>query len=96
VGLNLLERNLRPEEGSATDLMVVERGELAELAVGMSYALVGSPGQDGLGTVAQGFLEGSNVEVVTEMIDLITSQRAYEVNQKVIEAADQMLERTTR
>lgn len=58
--------------------------------------IVGSPGQDGLGTVAQGFLEGSNVEVVTEMIDLITSQRAYEVNQKVIEAADQMLERTTR
>lgn len=36
------------------------------------------------------------MEVVTEMIDLITSQRAYEVNQKVIEAADQMLERTTR
>ena len=58
--------------------------------------IVGTPGQEGLGTLAQGFLEGSNVEVVTEMIDLITSQRAYEVNQKVIEAADQMLERTTR
>ena len=58
--------------------------------------IVGTPGQDGLGTVAQGFLEGSNVEVVTEMIDLITSQRAYEVNQKVIEAADEMLQRTTR
>ncbi|MCU0673499.1 MAG: flagellar basal body rod protein FlgG, partial [Myxococcota bacterium] len=42
-----------------------------------------------------GFLEGSNVEVVTEMLDLITSQRAYEVNQKVIEAADEMLRRTT-
>lgn len=58
--------------------------------------LVANPGQEGLGQVSQGFLEGSNVEVVTEMIDLITSQRAYEVNQKVIEAADEMLARTTR
>ena len=57
--------------------------------------VVAAPGQEGLGTVAQGFLEGSNVEVVTEMLDLITSQRAYEVNQKVIEAADEMLRRTT-
>ncbi|MEM1414927.1 MAG: flagellar basal-body rod protein FlgG [Myxococcota bacterium] len=59
-------------------------------------ALVGPPGQDGTGTLSQGFLEGSNVEVVNEMIDLITSQRAYEVNQKVIEASDEMLQRTTR
>lgn len=55
--------------------------------------MVAKPGEEGLGTVAQGFLEGSNVEVVSEMIDLIASQRAYEVNQKVIEAADQMLRR---
>jgi len=58
--------------------------------------IVAQPGQEGLGTLSQGFLEGSNVEVVSEMIDLITSQRAYEVNQKVIEAADEMLGRTTR
>ncbi len=57
--------------------------------------IVATPGQEGLGTVAQGFLEGSNVQVVTEMIDLITSQRAYEVNQKVIESADEMLQRVT-
>lgn len=55
----------------------------------------GAPGEDGLGTIAQGFLEGSNVEVVTEMIDLIASQRAYEVSQRVIQAADEMLRRTT-
>jgi flagellar basal-body rod protein FlgG len=55
----------------------------------------GKPGEEGLGTVSQGFLEGSNVEVVNEMIDLISSQRAYEVNQKVIQAADEMLRRTT-
>ncbi|MDH5492050.1 MAG: flagellar basal-body rod protein FlgG [Myxococcales bacterium] len=58
--------------------------------------LVANAGEEGLGTFAQGFVEGSNVEVVNEMIDLITSQRAYEVNQKVIEAADEMLRRTTR
>lgn len=57
--------------------------------------IVGFPGDEGIGTVAQGFLEGSNVEVVNEMIDLITSQRAYEVNQRVIQAADEMLRKTT-
>ncbi|MEM7446648.1 MAG: flagellar basal-body rod protein FlgG [Myxococcota bacterium] len=58
--------------------------------------IVATPGQEGLGTIAQGFLEGSNVEVVNEMIDLISSQRAYDINQKVIEAADEMLKRITR
>ena len=43
-----------------------------------------------MGTVAQGMLEGSNVEVVNEMIDLIKSQRAYEINQRVIDSADDM------
>ncbi len=57
--------------------------------------LVTTPGQDGSGTFAQGFLEGSNVEVVNEMIDLISSQRAYELNQRVIQAADEMLRKTT-
>ena len=54
-----------------------------------------NPGEEGLGTLAQGFLEGSNVEVVNEMIDLISSQRAYDINQRVIQAADEMLRRTT-
>lgn len=58
--------------------------------------VVAQPGTEGLGTIAQGFLEGSNVQVVTEMIDLIASQRAYEVNQRVIQAADEMLQRTTQ
>lgn len=53
--------------------------------------LVAAPGEEGLGTLAQGMLEGSNVEVVTEMIDLIASQRAYETNHRVIQAADEML-----
>jgi flagellar basal-body rod protein FlgG len=53
--------------------------------------LIAMPGEEGLGTIAQGMLEGSNVEVVTEMIDLIASQRAYETNHRVIQAADEML-----
>lgn len=51
------------------------------------------PGMDGAGTVSQGFLEGSNVQVVNEMIDLISTQRAYEINQRVIQASDEMLRR---
>jgi flagellar basal-body rod protein FlgG len=52
---------------------------------------VGVPGgQDGIGTLQQGFLEGSNVSVVEEFVNLITSQRAYEANTKVVKAADEM------
>jgi flagellar basal-body rod protein FlgG len=58
--------------------------------------ILGQPGQEGLGTVAQGFLEASNVEVVTEMVDLIAAQRAYEINQRVITTADEMLQRVTQ
>ncbi len=53
------------------------------------------PGSDGSGELAQGFLETSNVQAVTEMIAMITTQRAYEMNSKVIQAADQMLGRLT-
>jgi flagellar basal-body rod protein FlgG len=58
-------------------------------------ALVANPGLEGAGTLQQGYLEASNVEVVNEMIDLIASQRAYEVNQRVITTADEMLRRVT-
>jgi flagellar basal-body rod protein FlgG len=52
----------------------------------------GNPGQNGLGTVAQGQLETSNVNIVDEMVGMITTQRAYETNSKVIQASDQMLQ----
>ena len=51
------------------------------------------PGEAGSGRILQGFVEGSNVKTVEEMIDLITTQRAYEMQSKVIQTADQMLQR---
>jgi len=56
-------------------------------------AVPGTPGENGLGTIAQGFLEGANVKVVDEMIDMIVAQRTYEINSKVIQAADQILQK---
>jgi flagellar basal-body rod protein FlgG len=55
----------------------------------------GTPGSPGFGSVLQGFLETSNVNVVSEITDLITAQRAYEMNSKVITAGDQMLSTLT-
>lgn len=52
----------------------------------------GSPGQSNLGSLAQGELEQSNVNIVDEMVNMITAQRAYETNSKVIQASDQMLQ----
>jgi flagellar basal-body rod protein FlgG len=53
---------------------------------------VGTPGLDGLGTLSQGFLENSNVQVVEEILQMIIAQRAYEANSKVIQTADEMLQ----
>ena len=54
-------------------------------------ATLGNPGEDGRGKVRQGMLEGSNVNVVEELVDMIETQRAYEVNSKMISATDEML-----
>ncbi|MFP5212860.1 MAG: flagellar basal-body rod protein FlgG [Acidobacteriota bacterium] len=51
----------------------------------------GQPGTDGFGTLLQGYLESSNINVVDEMVNMIVSQRAYEANSKVIKTADEML-----
>lgn len=58
--------------------------------------LVSTPGEDGLGTVRQGYLEDSSVDAVREITELIEAQRGYEMNAKVISAADQMLGATTQ
>jgi flagellar basal-body rod protein FlgG len=57
---------------------------------------LGTPGVEGIGTVLSGFLEGSNVEVVEEMVALITAQRAYEINSRSIQTADEMLSSATQ
>jgi flagellar basal-body rod protein FlgG len=56
----------------------------------------GTPGQDGLGTLRQGYLEESSVDAVREVTELIKAQRGYELNAKVITAVDQMLSATTQ
>ena len=55
-------------------------------------AASGAGGQDGLGNIRQGFLEGSNVNIVEELVNMIETQRAYEVNSKMISATDEMLQ----
>ena len=57
---------------------------------------VSVPGEDGLGTLRQGYLENSSVDAVREITELIEAQRGYELNSKVISAADQMLAATTQ
>ncbi len=54
-------------------------------------AVTGAPGSEGIGTLAQGFLELSNVSIIEEMVNMIVAQRAYEVNSKCIQVADEML-----
>ena len=54
----------------------------------------GTPGEDGFGTLSQEFLEGSNVNIMEEMVNMIAGQRAYEINSKAIKSADEMLQMT--
>ena len=53
--------------------------------------MTGTPGENGFGTILAGFLEKSNVQMVTELVNLITAQRAYEVCSRAIKAGDEML-----
>lgn len=56
--------------------------------------VLGTPNSQGFGRIAQGQLEASNVNIVEEMVNMITGQRAYELNSKVIQTGDQMLQQT--
>jgi flagellar basal-body rod protein FlgG len=55
----------------------------------------GNPDEEGYGRIGQGFLEGSNVNVAEELVQMILAQRAFEVNSRVIQAADEMLQNTS-
>jgi flagellar basal-body rod protein FlgG len=65
-------------------------GNLFRQTVSSGSPATGVPGQTGFGKIEQGYLEGSNVDPVKEITDLISAQRAYEINSKVIQAADDM------
>ena len=56
---------------------------------------VGTPGLNGLGTLSQGAVESSNVNIAEELVNMIETQRAYEMNSKAIQSADQMLQFVT-
>ncbi|RMD65189.1 MAG: flagellar basal-body rod protein FlgG [Alphaproteobacteria bacterium] len=59
-------------------------------------AILATPGSDGYGTIQQGALENSNVNIVAEITNLITAQRAYEMNSRVIQASDEMMSSVTQ
>lgn len=69
---------------------------LYEATIASGDPMQGNPGARGYGTVSQGFLEKSNVKVVEEMVNMISAQRAYEINSKAIQAADEMLQTASR
>jgi flagellar basal-body rod protein FlgG len=66
-------------------------GNLYALTEASGPEIQGLPMQLGFGSLRQGYLEGSNVEVVSELVSLITAQRAYEINSRAIRAGDEML-----
>ncbi len=71
-------------------------GNLFRETAGSGAPIVGEPGTEGIGTMRQGYLEDSGVDVVKEISELIEAQRGYELNAKVITAADEMYAATTR
>ncbi len=71
-------------------------GNLYRETAASGAALIGEAGKDGRGSLRQGYLEESNVDVVAQIAELIEAQRGYELNSKVISAADQMMGATTQ
>ena len=67
-------------------------GNLFEQTSASGQPTIGLPGDDGLGMLGQGFLETANVDVVQEMVNLITAQRAYELNSKMVTTSEEMLQ----
>ncbi|MBX9582088.1 MAG: flagellar basal-body rod protein FlgG [Gemmataceae bacterium] len=89
LGQLTLTRFLNP-----SGLLAEGRNLLAETAAS-GPPIIATPGQNGVGFVQQGFLERSNVDVVTELVSLIITQRAYEFNTRAVRTADNMLASTT-
>ncbi len=71
--------------------LLTQGGNVYRATEASGEAIGGRPGEDGMGSIAQGFLEGSNVRLVEEMVNLMVAQRAYEASVKVVQASDEML-----
>ncbi|MGD1888748.1 MAG: flagellar basal-body rod protein FlgG [Cohaesibacteraceae bacterium] len=98
--------------GTGTSAQVLGRIELARFATqsglqaigdnlfletaSSGASIAGNPGDQGFGTVRQGYIEIANVNSVTEISDLISAQRAYEMNSRVVRAADEMMSTTSQ
>ncbi len=96
---------MQPGQTAATQLASIQLANFSNpaglLSIGKNMyipsdssgdALPDVPGQNGLGTIAQGVLEMSNVSVAEEMVNMIVGQRAYEINSKAVQASDEMLQ----
>ncbi|MDO8303873.1 MAG: flagellar hook-basal body complex protein, partial [Sedimentisphaerales bacterium] len=68
-----------------------EGGNLLAETDASGTPMIGLPGRQGIGSIEAGFLEKSNVQMVSELVNLITAQRAYEINSRAIKAGDEML-----
>ena len=109
IGLNgtvqvLIDGETEPETVGQIDLAIfvnpagllsVGDNLLLETAASGS-PIVGTPGEEGLGQVVQGVLEASNVDVVTELVNMVEAQRAFEFNSQVLNTANEMLQRLTQ
>ncbi len=73
-----------------------EGGNLLAKTPASGEEITGTAGEDGFGSIQTGFLERSNVQMVTELVSLITAQRAYEINSRAIRAGDEMLTTANR
>jgi flagellar basal-body rod protein FlgG len=71
-----------------------EGGNVFSETIASGPATTGTPGLGGFGEMKQGYLEMSNVDVVSELVDLIVAQRTYELNSKVVKAGDRLLQAT--
>ena len=98
----LANREAPQELGTLELTMFTNPGGLSAIGGNLYAATMGAgdpvqvrPGEQGSGHLTQGFLETANVKAVEEMIDMITTQRAYELNSKVIQTADAMLQKLT-
>jgi flagellar basal-body rod protein FlgG len=105
VGVDGTVSVIQPEQAQPTELGQIELtnfvnpaglaslgGNLFRETASSGDPIDGTPGLDGLGTLSQGFLELSNVSIVTELVDLISAQRAYELNSRAVQASDEMLQ----